>query len=166
MVKLGSLFAAGLLSTLAGCAAHQDSNMPKELQSLGTLDCSKDREQCHYIAAFEVAAYFDACPTAIARKFNSPDADGAELVLIDGWLANWKDLDTPQLKAAVLDKNNPLRLYLKDQTLDYLASIPVDDVGLECSRLGMVKEGQTAVSMSDLLRHTKDFGKAEKTLIH
>lgn len=163
MSRVNNVLGALVFIGLAGCASYQDLQAPKEIRSLSTLDCAVEKAQCHYIAAVEVAAYFDACPIAIAKKFAGSAPNPAELAEMNAWLDNWKDLDTPALKSTVLDKNNPLRVYLKDITIKYLASVPADDVGIECSRLGMVKDGELAVSMSDLLRATKGYGKAEKT---
>lgn len=145
-------------SAYAGESIIDASLDPEQvMKTLPTLDCSKQADECRYIAAVEAAAYFDTCVSELDRRFGRENVDHSHDPEIRGWLPTWKPLSPASVKAAVLDPNNRFRLYLAVQVALYLRKIRSDDVGIECSRPGGVMANQPAEEMSGLLRRTRNW---------
>ncbi|MFP3637706.1 hypothetical protein [Paraburkholderia sp. SIMBA_054] len=125
------------------------------IERLKTIDCSTQPDECRYFAAVEAASFVDACPVAFGHKFSELDhsADKELASLLDDWTA----LTPATLRAAVLSPQNKLRRYLAGKAIDYLSDLPSDDLGIECSRLGLIKHGDSPEDMSEILKLSKNF---------
>lgn len=157
MMRLRALTFFAVALVAASVQAMNPAQDPKEvLTELKNIDCKIQGKECKYLAAVEAVAFLDSCPTAFVRKFNvtvRPD----ELKTIQEVVQGWTELRDPELKAAVLNPDNKLRRHLAASLLEYLSGLPSDDLGIECSRLGAIKEGEPAENMSEILRGTKNF---------
>lgn len=143
----------GLCALLIAGSVHAYSPTDDPQVTLGNLvkvNCATTPDECRYVAAVEVAAYFDACPRYWTASGGKP-LSKEDAAWIASALQDWKALNPPALRAAVLAKDNRLRAYLVDRTTKYLKGLPVDDAAIECSRIASVKEQHPAEEMSDLL---------------
>lgn len=153
------ILALGLFIINSACAAAPYNTDPTKMKSeLVSTDCSVDVETCEYYAAAETASYFYACPKAFNKKFPGSVSKEDE-AMISSWLNNWYVMKKPELKAALTDPANKVVTTLRKAILENLISGPADDMGIECSRLGMVQEdlNKPAEDMSDVLQGTKNY---------
>lgn len=159
-MSAASLLRALALTVVAFAApavAYDPAQPPyAALATLRNIDCQVDAAECRYFAALEVAAYFDACQAMWDKRYkaNSTPEETAEL---NSWLTNWTQLDTPALKQAVLNPENPVRKLLAESATEYLMKATSTDASLECARLGEVKQNHEPEPISDLLRTTKNY---------
>lgn len=128
---------------------------PAALDRLKTVDCETQQEECRYFAVVETLAFAEACPVAFSRKFGRDD--GTYVPQVTSWVRTWSALQPEELRAAALDPKNKLRNYLAQQVEDYLSTLPADDLGIECSRIAIIKEGKLPDDKSDVLRLTRNY---------
>lgn len=119
-------------------------------------DCSVSPNDCRYYAAIEYVAFANACLIAFDYKFKSKVSE-EEVSQVNSWIENWKAIEEPEMHNAVLNKNNPFKEKITKDTIKYLKNSPVDDVGIECTRLTAIKENQMPEGMSDLIVGTKNY---------
>lgn len=151
-----------LAVALAGLAvtpvmAFDPAQPPHEaVATLVTKDCQVDVEDCRYFAAMESAAYFDACLKMWEVRYKEKGS-AEETAQLRSWLPRWSALNTPAIKQAVLDPENPLRQMLADALFEYLMRTSNESASLECARLGSVMEDKAPELTSELLRATKNY---------
>lgn len=146
-----------LLTTLLALAlsgpalAYSPNQAPEDaLAALKTVDCLATPEECRYVAAVEVLAFFHACPGEWVSR-GGRQLSEEEAAYMAGAITNWRSLENPYLRAAVLAKENPLRDHLIAKTKQYLAGLPNEEMAVECSRIAAVKDQHPAEEMSNLL---------------
>lgn len=125
------------------------------LAAVPALDCAQQPEECRYLAAVEVAAYVDACPGELDRRF---DGGGSAAGMADTqrWLGEWTALAPAALRTAVLSPQNRLRKHLGDRFSAYLRALPDDEVAVECSRLLFVRDQAPVEGLSDFVLLAKN----------
>ena len=118
----------------------------------------KEGPECMGFLAIEARAWFKACPSALARGvsfFKRPSAVAEARELADGWWKGWEDLDRRGLRAFA-ERDGRVFASLVEELGRYLGSIPYGEVGIECSRLGVAKDGKGLADMSsDILGFSK-----------
>lgn len=141
-----------LALTLSSAAlAYNPSQAPEEaLAGLKTVDCVATPDECRYVAAVEVLAFFHACPGEWAQR-GGKKLSAEEAAFMADAVMNWRALDNPYLRAAVLARENLLRDHLIATTKQYLAGLPNEEMAVECSRIAAVKDQHPAEEMSNLL---------------
>lgn len=135
---------------------HSGDSYKVAEEKLKKTDCSENKNNCRYYAAIEYVAFSQACLYAIEYKFKEPTRQ-EDIIEIKNLLKNWKAIEEPNLHKAVLYDENDFKNKLTQQISDYLIKLPVDDIGIECSRIGLIKEQANPEEMSDLLKVTKNF---------
>lgn len=149
---MNKLFAALLALGLSGLVlAYNPQQPPAEaLAELKTVNCASTPDECRYVAALEVLAFFHACPGEWARRGGKQLSEDEAAFMADA-ITSWHSLENPYLRAAVLAKENALRDYLIAQTKQYLTGLPAEEMAIECSRIAAVKDQHPAEEMSNLL---------------
>ena len=135
---------------------HTDS-LETVKQKLPQLDCSKDVDDCRYYSAIEHIAYLKACPVALNKKIKAPDTSKEDAKQIAELLDNWTAIQDPKIRQAIFAKSNPFRDAMEEMTLDYLHKIPINELSIECTRIGVILENKNPEDMSDILQGTKNY---------
>lgn len=120
-------------------------------------DCSIISDECRYYAALEYVAFAKACGVVFSNKTKGTEKDIKEFdIQVSSLLENWKAIEEPKMHVAVLSENNPFKQYLNRVVLEYLMDISMTDLGIECSRIGLIKENKNPEHMSELIQATKN----------
>ncbi|MBN3761168.1 hypothetical protein [Burkholderia sp. Ac-20365] len=145
------------LAMSSGAAYAFDAAEPAAaaLARLESIDCATQPDECRYYAAVETLSFADACPVAFERKFG--EQDEKSVAKIKSWIDAWTALRPQALRTAALDPKNKLRLYLDGKSADYLSTLPSDELGIECSRIAVIKDGKAPEEQSGLLRETLNY---------
>lgn len=146
------------LTTLANENNDYDSHDSYKvaIEKLKKTDCAENLQNCRYYAAVEYVAFSQACMYAFEYKFKEK-ATKEDIHEIKELLEHWKAIEEHNMHKAVLYDNNDFKDKLTQKTADYLVSIPVDDMGIECSRIGLIKEQANPEETSDILKATVNF---------
>lgn len=129
-------------------------------QNLVKTDCSISPQECRYYAAIEYVAFAKACGIAFFYKRKGKESDLEDFdKQVNVLIENWEAIKEPQMHEAVLSKNNPFREQTTNSIIDYLKSSPLDDISIECSRVGAIKENQIPEEVSDLIQATLNYKK-------
>jgi thiamine pyrophosphate-dependent acetolactate synthase large subunit-like protein len=142
--------------SLQGFAYDSTDSFEVARNKLLNTDCSVSQNDCRYYAAIEYVAFANACLVAMEYKFKSKVSE-EEIQEVNSWIENWKAIEEPQMHSSVLSKSNPFKEKILKDTITYLKNSPVDDVGIECTRLAAIKENQMPEGMSDLIAGTKNY---------
>lgn len=126
------------------------------MQKIKKTNCAEDLQSCRYYAAVEFVAYAQACLYAKEYKFKTPTSkeDISDMKYL---LENWKAIEEPAIHKAVLYDKNDFKNKLTQKTADYLIKLPVNDLNIECSRIGFIKDQDNPEEMSEVLKDTKSF---------
>jgi hypothetical protein len=148
-------FALAMATVSLGTQAYETNEPAKAaLSHLTSIDCSVQATECRYYAAVETVAFVHECPLALAQKFKDKVQPTPKL---ESALANWRALDSANLKTSVLSPDNKLRLGLERDTSKYLSKLSADELGIECSRIQTVLQNKLPEGESDILQGTKNY---------
>lgn len=125
----------------------------KAMEELSKVDCAQSISECRYYAAVEYVAFFSACRTGFGKIQKNKVTD-EEWKEIDEVLKNWKIWQDEKLHYAVMKAENPLREKLTKDITAYLLRIPQGEIGMECTRIALVKDQQEPEHNSDILQDT------------
>lgn len=146
------------LVTTQSFAYNPNDSYEVAKEKLSKTDCSISSTDCRYYAAIEYVAFAKACPIAFAYKTKGTNEEIKEFdIMVNELINNWKAIQDPTMNQAVLSNHNPFKEKTTKDLISYLKGSPIDDVGIECSRIGLIKDNKMPEETSDLIATTVNF---------
>lgn len=139
--------------------AQTKDDVRKIVNSLPEMDCSSNRDFCHYIASMEYITMFQACSKMEFGddKWSQKDTDLVNEFII----ANAKHIE-PKVREDILRPDNQMTIVLHEATMKFL-HVRHMDFPIYCS--GAYRDEKSHPELnSNILRKTKNYEEFRKSI--